>query len=63
MKKLLGIVVLCLLLVGCSHEVVEKLPGGKEFTTKKLFSDDPNFLECSFDEKILTYLLGPSCPV
>jgi len=50
MKKLLGIVVLCLLLVGCSHEVVEKLPGGKEFTTKKLFSDDPNFLECSFDE-------------
>ena len=49
-KKILGILVLSLFLAACSHEVVEKLPGGKQFTTKKWLSDDPNFLDCEFNQ-------------
>ena len=49
MKKLLAIVVLGLLLNGCAYEVVEKTSDGKEFISKKSLSDDPDFLQCEFN--------------
>ena len=49
MKKAIAIIVLGLFLKGCGTYVTETTSDGKEYKAYKLFKDDPDFNECTYD--------------